>query len=75
MPTKLRKLKEQAIDSSKWRGHFMKPFVTYENKYYFSYCRYCDAYVQVTPKPLPNEIDIGGTAVALNCIGVKRGSV
>ena len=27
----------------------------------------CSAEVQVIPKPMPNEIAIGGTAVAINC--------
>ena len=78
MPTKVRRLKEQAIDSCKRRGHFMRQFRRYipyrakEPKLYTSTCIYCDMYVQVIPKPLPNEIDIGGTAVALNCVGMQK---
>ena len=27
----------------------------------------CDGYVQIIPEPAPNQINVGGTAVALNC--------
>ena len=27
----------------------------------------CCAYVQILPDPAPNQIDIGGTAVSMNC--------
>lgn len=32
-----------------------------------SVCKICGKRVVIMPKPLPNEIDIGGEAVALNC--------
>ena len=40
-----------------------------QEKYKFanSHCLNCSAEVQVIPKPMPNEIAIGGTAVAINC--------
>ena len=75
MPTKVRRLKEQAIEYCKRRGHFMNrfqrliPYRATEPRYYITNCIYCDMYVQVIPKPYPNEIDIGGTAVALDCVG------
>lgn len=31
------------------------------------YCKDCDMWVQCLDKPDPNQIDIGGPAVALNC--------
>lgn len=31
-------------------------------------CQKCGKYVQVIDLPQPNEIDIGGTAVALSCV-------
>jgi hypothetical protein len=37
---------------------------------YTAYCKYCQMYVQVIPKPYPNEIDIGGNAVAITCPSV-----
>ena len=45
------------------------PYRATEPRYYITNCIYCDMYVQVIPKPYPNEIDIGGTAVALDCVG------
>lgn len=66
-------LAEEALKSCSWRGHRMKKTsesylaagnwqVTYE-------CQNegCIAFVQLLPEPQPNQIDIGGTAVALNC--------
>jgi hypothetical protein len=32
-----------------------------------STCEICGAWVQVLLKPLPNEIEIGGSAVAVDC--------
>ena len=79
MPTKIRRLKEEAIKSCNNRGHKMKNFTAtipgghYSRPRFFtSICRDCNMYVQVIPKPQPNEIDIGGTAVALNCKGKAK---
>lgn len=30
-------------------------------------CRWCGCYVQLNTRPLPNEIDIGGSALAVSC--------
>lgn len=68
MPTKRRVLKNSAIETCRLRKHQMSNF-----KYLRSIdtdrsiCELCGMYVDVKVKPLPNEIDIGGTAVALNC--------
>jgi len=73
--TILQRLKREAIDGAKWRGHDMTRFKTTE-KYLetspkkivcLSTCRVCGGYVQVDTRPAPNGIDIGGDAVALNC--------
>jgi len=75
MPTKIRKLKEQAIMSCTKRCHTMKNFETVKfapRQVFTSYCKYCNMYVQVIPKPYPNEIDIGGNAVALTCTHDNR---
>lgn len=76
MPTKVRRLKKEAIQACTIRKHNMKRFTCtvpgghYSRPRFFtSFCRDCNMYVQVIPKPYPNEIDIGGTAVALNCKG------
>ena len=33
-------------------------------------CKLCGREVQINTKPLPNEIDIGGEALALNCSNI-----
>ena len=74
MPTKIRRLKEEAIDACTWRGHKMVPFykiplnqIHLSRVYFTTHCEKCKMEVTVTPNPLPNEIDICGSAVALNC--------
>jgi len=76
MPTKIRTLKERAIISCYKRCHSMKNFETVKfspRQVFTSYCKNCGMYVQVIPRPYPNEIDVGGSAVALTCTGVKNG--
>ena len=74
MPTKLRNLKNKAIEACESHGHVMQRF--YRGPYsialgvkrtYHSQCLRCNKGVTVHLKPMPNEIDIGGEAVALNC--------
>lgn len=62
-------LEQSAMEAAINRGHRMTPFATlYEQRHIAeSVCEKCEAYVQVNAKPAPNGIDIGGTAVALNC--------
>ena len=59
--TKLQRLKKDATASAKFRGHNLKWSGT------LGTCKTCDKWVQVMVKPLPNDIEVGGTAVALNC--------
>ena len=75
MPTLIRKLKEKAILSCTMRCHTMKNFETVKfspKQVFTSYCKYCNMWVQVIPKPYPNEIDIGGPAVAVTCTHDNR---
>ena len=71
--TKLQRLKKEALESCRFRGHKMKRFVGYRHGWgidpeiAYAYCKICDKQVIVITKPLPNEIEIGGEAVALNC--------
>jgi hypothetical protein len=68
MPTKERRLKKEAIETCTNRGHKMSRF--YSAKYhphYFAKCYNCLMEVMVDTHPEPNEIDISGEAVALNC--------
>lgn len=56
-----------ALDSCEWREHKMTQFTKLSDTLYRSTCEVCQMYVDVNLDPLPNQIDIGGTAVALNC--------
>lgn len=67
--TKLQRLKREAHDAATWRGHTMTRFQSLSRVYWHAHCSQCGKYVQVTLHPRPNEIDIGGEAVALNCKG------
>jgi hypothetical protein len=66
--TKERRLKKEAMEACGFRGHEMERFTKLEKGKFISRCIYCEKEVIITLKPLPNEIDIGGEAVALNCI-------
>lgn len=74
--TRVDRLKRDARAACERRGHDMGRFsggpVWYGRSnrlpsYYVANCRNCDAQVAVTPRPMPNEIDIGGEAVATEC--------
>ncbi len=61
-------LKQSARQSAKARGHKMTNFQRIvETSRYESICAVCAMYVIVDSNPPANGIDIGGTAVALNC--------
>jgi hypothetical protein len=63
----MQRLKKEALESCKWRGHTMNRFHTIDSTRAISYCDYCSTSVTVNIHPMPNQIDIGGDAVALNC--------
>lgn len=68
-------LKRSAAAACKWRGHSMRwsSPAHGDGKYtQGGECRKCGAYVLVNTRPQPNEINIGGDAVALNCQGEKK---
>ena len=63
-------LKLKALESTQFRQHTIKwepPYHGERNSLQTGYCIICSAWVQVNTLPLPNQIDIGGPAVALNC--------
>jgi hypothetical protein len=68
--TKERRLKKEAIESCLFRGHEMLRWHKGKNDddYFVTNCCKCGMIAEVILKPLPNEIEIGGEAVALNCI-------
>ena len=63
----LERLRLEALGSCKFRGHNMKRFEHYTKGRCCSSCKVCEKAVSVIVKPAPNEIDIGGEAVALHC--------
>ena len=63
-------LKKRAKAASKLRGHKLGLWRVFPGKSRTicnAKCEVCGAEVQCNDHPLPNEIEIGGTAVALNC--------
>lgn len=70
----LQRLQKEAIKSVAFRGHMLGPWGISSRRgacvsATLACCTNsnCKAYVQVNANPMPNEIDIGGDAVALNC--------
>lgn len=64
---KLTHLKMDAALACKRRGHSMSRFISLSDKRAVSTCLNCKMEVHVDTHPMPNGIDIGGEAVALNC--------
>jgi hypothetical protein len=64
-------LKREAQRATAWRGHRMRWFEA--NGYATAFCIHCGMEVQCRERPAPNDIDIGGEAVALTCTGVRKG--
>jgi len=63
-------LKTEALEACTIRGHKMGRWHDhdwYKDTIKFAHCLDCDAQVVVNSRPQPNEIDICGEAVALNC--------
>ena len=61
--SKLNELKKSAYESCKFRKHDMIKF----NSAGISQCRVCGRYAIINANPLPNETNICGSAVAVNC--------
>jgi hypothetical protein len=63
-------LKSEAEEGATFRGHVMiweKPYHGERNSLQTANCKHCPAWVQIDTKPMPNGIDIGGPAVAIDC--------
>ena len=70
VPT-LEELKHEAEVAAQVRGHKLgrwEDFGSPNRPYARNSCILCNKSIQVCPNPLPNEIDIGGEAIALNCL-------
>ncbi|KKM14293.1 hypothetical protein LCGC14_1707600 [marine sediment metagenome] len=64
---KLERLRKEALASCESRGHKMQQFSRKYRHWWSSACRTCSKMVLLNDNPLPNEIEIGGEAVALGC--------
>ena len=67
---KLDTLIDQAMGACRFRGHSMGPWQKSPQRgSAYSNCLVCDAQATVEIDPLPNSIDISGSALALHCAG------
>lgn len=71
---KIERLKREAIKSCEGRMHVMNRFHRgeYNRSAAHSYCVNCDATVMVNARTGINDIDISGTAVAIECDHSKK---
>jgi len=67
---KLERLRLEALESCRFRRHNMGRFRRYNDTIRYSHCQQCGAQVVINSRPQPNEIDIGGEAVAVYCTGI-----
>ena len=67
--TTLIRLRREAGRTAKWRLHAMGRFTLPHAGATVAYaeCRHCGMMAIANARPAPNEIDIGGAAVAMNC--------
>lgn len=66
----LNTLRAQAEMSAIWRGHSLRWLAPHHGEarsYQNGECVRCGASVTVNTHPMPNEIDVGGDAVAVGC--------
>ncbi len=63
----IERLKLEAKESATCRGHRLSRFSHYTPSNAVATCQDCPAEVQVLSQPAPNEIDISGEAVAIDC--------
>ena len=69
----LESLKRKARKYAAMRNHHLGNFLANANRSAASaQCQHCNMWVTVRVKPQPNEIDIGGEAVGMNCTGHRR---
>jgi len=61
-------LMEETKNTVLSRGHDVKNWLVLGGDCYSLECKDCKMSVMVKENPLPNEINVGGEAVALNCV-------
>ena len=63
-------LRREAEEACVFRGHSMmwtNPWHGEHQSVQQAECRMCTRWVQVNTRPLPNQINIGGDALAIDC--------
>lgn len=68
MKKSLAYLKREAREAATSRGHQLSNFARISARLHVACCVKCQRKVQITTNPLPNEIDIAGEPVAIDCI-------
>lgn len=63
----LERLRLEALESCEFRGHKMSRFVSLHSWAKVADCKVCGMSVYINATPAPNDINIGGEAVALHC--------
>ena len=63
----LEELRAEANRAARWRGHTMGAWVALTPNRAHAVCDVCGATVTVDTCPAPNDIDIAGSAVAVEC--------
>lgn len=63
------RLKREAERSAYWHGHSLAPWTDCGPDRARTHCQDCRRRAFVNTRPLPNGIDIGGSAVAMGCLG------
>lgn len=72
---KIERLRQEAVEACKYRGHDMGRFHQadfFKTTLRYARCRVCGKQVIINSHPAPNEIEIGGRAVALTCEGLTQ---
>jgi hypothetical protein len=62
------RLVAEAAEAARLRGHSLGRWEQTGGARWHSQCLRCTAWVQALGNPQPNEIDIGGPAVAIGCV-------
>jgi len=65
----LNELKASAWQAARFRGHLLARWHKSGSNRYCNHCKNCGRLVAIHTHPLPNEIEIGGELVAVNCEG------
>lgn len=63
---KINQLKKSAQASAIWRKHTMTKWKK-DGGLFYSTCKVCGSIMWVIPNPATNEINICGSAIAVNC--------